>query len=94
MTGRDAESPVLYEERDDIAIITLNRPEKKNTLTEAMIEGIANGVDVATKSQDVVAIVLRGAGDTLWVESFDDKGFRQVIRERDEPWQDYGQRPH
>jgi enoyl-CoA hydratase len=28
-----------------------------------------------------------------WVESFDQKGFREVIRERDEPWQDYGSRP-
>ena len=28
-----------------------------------------------------------------WVESFDDKGFRNVIRERDAPWQDYGEAP-
>lgn len=28
-----------------------------------------------------------------WVESFEEKGFREVIRERDEPWQDYGERP-
>jgi enoyl-CoA hydratase len=27
-----------------------------------------------------------------WVESFSEKGFREVIRERDEPWQDYGER--
>ena len=57
--------PVLYEERDDIAIITINRPEKKNTLTDAVIQGIADGMDAATKSADVVAVVLRGAGDTL-----------------------------
>ena len=31
--------PVLYAERDDIAIITINRPEKKNTLTEDVIPG-------------------------------------------------------
>ena len=28
-----------------------------------------------------------------WVESFEDKGFREVIRERDDPWEDYGSRP-
>jgi enoyl-CoA hydratase len=28
-----------------------------------------------------------------WVEGFQEKGFREVIRERDAPWQDYGERP-
>ena len=28
-----------------------------------------------------------------WVESFRDKGFREVIRDRDRPWADYGERP-
>ena len=27
-----------------------------------------------------------------WAESFGEKGFRQVIRERDQPWGDYGER--
>lgn len=58
-------APVLYEERDDIAIISINRPHKKNTLTDAVIQGIADGIDAATKSPDVCAVVLRGEGDTL-----------------------------
>jgi enoyl-CoA hydratase len=28
-----------------------------------------------------------------WAESFEEKGFREVIRERDAPWQDYGEDP-
>jgi enoyl-CoA hydratase len=28
-----------------------------------------------------------------WAESFSEKGFREVIRERDRPWGDYGERP-
>ncbi len=57
--------PVLYEEQDGLAIITLNRPEKKNALTDAVIQGIADGIDSATASADVVAVVIRGSGDTL-----------------------------
>ncbi len=55
----------LYEERDGIAIIAINRPEKKNTLTNNVIQGIADGVDRASRSKDVAAIVLRGVGDTF-----------------------------
>lgn len=56
------EPPVLYEERDTLAVITLNRPEKLNTLNDAVIAGIAESVERATASRDVRAIVLRGAG--------------------------------
>ena len=27
-----------------------------------------------------------------WAESFEEKGFREVIKERDAPWGDYGER--
>ncbi|HEY7295056.1 MAG TPA: crotonase/enoyl-CoA hydratase family protein [Dehalococcoidia bacterium] len=56
------EQPVLYEERDTLAIITLNRPEKLNTLNEAVIAGLAASIDAASASREVSAIVLRGAG--------------------------------
>lgn len=55
-------APVLYEERDGIAFITLNRPEKLNTLNEDVIQGIADGIDEATASEDARSIILRGAG--------------------------------
>ena len=56
---------VIYEEVDEIAIIAINRPEKKNTLTESVVSGIADGIDAASRSKDVAAVVLRGVGDTL-----------------------------
>ena len=56
---------VLYEERDSLAIITLNRPEKMNTLNDAVIQGIADAIDRAAASPDVSAVVLRGAGRTF-----------------------------
>jgi len=61
----DDEQVVLYKENDGIAIISINRPGKKNTLTEAVIQGIAECIDRATRSRDVAAIVLRGVGDTF-----------------------------
>jgi enoyl-CoA hydratase len=57
-----SEEPVRYEERDSIAILSLSRPEKLNTLTEAVVQGVADGIDRATASQQVRAIVLRGEG--------------------------------
>ncbi len=36
-------TPVRYEERDTLAIITLSRPDKLNTLTEAVVQGVADG---------------------------------------------------
>jgi len=56
---------VIYTERDDIAIIAINRPDKKNTLTDAVVQGIADGIDQASRSPAVAAIVLRGVGDTF-----------------------------
>jgi enoyl-CoA hydratase len=53
---------VRYEERDAIAIITIDRPEKLNTLTEYVVQGVADGIDAATASPDVRAVVLRGEG--------------------------------
>ena len=61
----DPEPVVLYDEADTVAFITLNRPERMNTLTEGVIAGVADGIDQATASRNVRSIVLRGSGTTL-----------------------------
>jgi enoyl-CoA hydratase len=60
-----AEPVVLYEEADGVAFVTINRPEKRNTLTDAVIQGIADGVDRAAASHTARAVVLRGTGGVL-----------------------------
>ena len=59
------EPVVLYEERDSLGIITINRPEKMNTLTDAVIQGIADSIDAATASKAVSSVIIRGAGRTF-----------------------------
>ena len=39
-----SEPTVLYTEEDGIAVITLNRPDKLNALTNDMVQGIADAV--------------------------------------------------
>jgi len=56
---------VAYDEREHLGIITLNRPEKRNALTNEMVQGVADAIAQATSSPQVAAIVLRGAGESL-----------------------------
>ena len=54
---------LLYEERDGIAYVTLNRPEKRNALSPEMIVRLSETWrDVATDS-DVSVALLTGSGD-------------------------------
>ncbi|MDR2688963.1 MAG: enoyl-CoA hydratase/isomerase family protein [Azoarcus sp.] len=55
-------SDVLYESRDDIALITLNRPEKYNTLTHEVVDQLHAAWKHFNAGDDRVAI-LTGAGD-------------------------------
>ena len=47
------EEVVLYEERGSVAIVTLNRPDRMNTLTEGVVQGVADSIDRATASRPV-----------------------------------------
>lgn len=57
--------PVLYDEQDKVAIITINRPERLNTLTAEVILAVADYVDRATSAETVASVVLRGAGPNV-----------------------------
>lgn len=57
-----AEAEVLYEVADHIATITLNRPERMNTISRAMLTAISEHLLTARDDPEVRVIVLTGTG--------------------------------
>ena len=56
-------SLVLREDVDGLATLTLNRPDKLNSLNTAMFEALSAHVDaIALETGSVGCIVVRGAG--------------------------------
>jgi enoyl-CoA hydratase/carnithine racemase len=53
---------ILYEVQDDVAVITLNRPDRLNAWTPRMSEEQADAISRANDEHDVGAIVMTGAG--------------------------------
>lgn len=47
---------------DRIAVLTMNRPERRNALSEEMLQGLERALDEAERAADVSAVVLTGAG--------------------------------
>jgi len=65
---------VLVEVADGVAVITINRPEARNAVNEAVARGIAAAIDDLDPRTDVSAFVLTGAGGTFSA-GMDLKGF-------------------
>lgn len=55
-------SAALYEKDDTIARITLNRPEKRNALNDAMFSDLMAGLNKANDDTEVRVVIIRGAG--------------------------------
>jgi enoyl-CoA hydratase/carnithine racemase len=57
-----AEQKVLYEARDGVATITLNRERLLNAIDLELIEQLADAAEEAARDDNVWTVVLRGAG--------------------------------
>lgn len=55
----------LYRKDGAIATITLNRPEKYNTLRPSLLNDLDNALRQANTDRDVKVIILEGAGDAF-----------------------------
>ncbi|MEM1402920.1 MAG: enoyl-CoA hydratase [Pseudomonadota bacterium] len=62
---QEASTDVLFDERDGIARITLNRPTSMNAITQSMREGVRDGFLAAQATDDVKVVVLTGSGDAF-----------------------------
>jgi enoyl-CoA hydratase len=73
--GRQAVADaVSVEVADGIGIITINRPEARNAVNEAVARGIAAAIDELDDRRDVTSLILTGAGGTFCA-GMDLKGF-------------------
>lgn len=54
---------IIYEERDDVAVVRLNRPEKLNALTGEMLEELRLRFERIEHEGSVRAVILTGAGE-------------------------------
>jgi len=71
-------STVLYEKRDQVAWITLNRPEAMNSLNREISSTIALAVEEATIDDDVLVVVVTGAGGRAFCAGMDLKQRTQL----------------
>ena len=53
---------VLVEKRDRVAVLTLNDPDRRNSLTGPMVDEIVEAIDALEADDGVGAVVVTGAG--------------------------------
>src|SRR5215208_7067939 len=66
---------LLYEARDGIATVTLNRPDQRNALNGELLSGLVDAMQKARDDDEVRAVVLTGAGDKVFCAGADLGGF-------------------
>lgn len=55
------DEPLLYDVADHVATITLNRPDRRNAISTAMLSQLGKRLQEADRSGDVRAIIITGA---------------------------------
>ena len=74
---------LLYELRDGVAYVTLNRPQARNALTFAMYDRLAEICNQANSDRSIKAILITGAGDKAFAAGTDISQFRAFDKEQD-----------
>ncbi len=56
------EQAVLFEVKDEIAVITLNRPERRNAINQALLVQLYDSIDKVAQDKAIKAAVITGSG--------------------------------
>ena len=56
---------ITYEVEDSVAILTINRPERKNALDGETLEMLNTAMDLAEEAPNIKAIIITGTGNTF-----------------------------
>lgn len=60
-----AEAPVLFEVRDHVATLTLNRPDNRNSMTPDLLDAFTEVVQRVRRAPDLRCVVIAGSGTTF-----------------------------
>lgn len=55
-------TPVLFSVGNHTAIITLNRPERRNAINQALLIGLYDALDAVGQKDEIRVAVITGAG--------------------------------
>jgi enoyl-CoA hydratase len=66
---------VVSERRGNVLVVRLNRPEVRNALNAAVIEGLGAAVHSAERDPDIRVLVLTGTGDRAFCVGMDLRAF-------------------
>ena len=83
---------LIYEKKGNIGVLTINRPEKLNALSNELIEELERFLDVVQSDGEIRVLVITGAGEKAFVAGADIQELvdrdailgRQVSRTRQE----------
>jgi enoyl-CoA hydratase/carnithine racemase len=74
---------ILYDIRDNIGLVTLNRPEARNALTFEMYDRLAEIAAEPSPDGSVKALIVTGAGDRAFGAGTDISLFRDFSKDED-----------
>ncbi|MDH7563880.1 MAG: enoyl-CoA hydratase-related protein [Candidatus Bathyarchaeota archaeon] len=67
---------IIYEKSDQIATITLNRPEALNAFSKEVIEEVLQAIDDLKQDENVRAVILTGSGEKAFSAGADIKAMK------------------
>ena len=83
---------VVYEQRDGIAYVTLNRPEKRNALTPEMVIRLVDIWERVADDPEVRVVLLTGAGDRAFSTGGDLGALIPIMMRTREPENEWEER--
>jgi enoyl-CoA hydratase/carnithine racemase len=85
----EAEPTILFRIVNRVAIITLNRPSALNALSHEMLRELSAVIERCRVDSDIVAVVLRGAGEKGFCAGGDVRALYQMAQQRETGWQQF-----
>jgi len=72
---------ILVDKSDGIAVITINRPDKLNSLNEEVLKELEKTLDELEDDNEIKVLLIRGAGDKAFVAGADIGELKELNKE-------------